>query len=221
MTRKEYNPGDGEYGDSGESFMRQYIKSNGYTANKHPNGIYGEDVEYVSDVERFFAEVERCTASRWLGDEWFNWPTLNVLERRMVKPNTLFFTLSADMTKALVSFPNDLIRVKPEPKNNRHATGEMIREHEPLRCLKLDLTKPIEGSIAQMNAERVRRIVAESDNYSHVTRVLRGRTPFAFEAPYGIDDDEWREMLLDVEKRSGLLEYSNRGMADSFQKRLF
>jgi len=118
--------------------------------------------------------------------------------------------MSADMTKAYVSFPEDLETVKPQPMDNIHAKGELVRDHEILRCLPLDLSRPIEGSIASMNAARVREIVQTNSSYSVVTRTLRGREPFGFGAPYGISDEEWKEMLLDVERRSGLGEYVSR-----------
>jgi hypothetical protein len=221
VSGKQYHDADGDYGFHGESCVRQYIKSNGYHANKHPNGIYREDVEFVSNRERFFIEVERCGSNRWDGSDWWNWPTLHVLARRKVEAGTLFFTLSADMKKAYVSFPLDLLCVAPVRKNNRFATGEEIRDHEILRCLPLDMTQPIAGSIAEMNANRVREIVATSQSYTHITRVLTGREPYAFEAPYGVDDDEWREMILDVERRSGLGAFSNRSASNKGQRRLF
>lgn len=218
MTRKAYNPIDGEWGANGEASFRQYIKSCGYSANKHPHGIYGLDVEYVSPVEKFYADVERRTARTWQGNNWMQYPTLHVLARRPVAPGVLFFTLSADMSKAYVSFPEDLAQVKPEPMDNIHASNEDIRNHEIMRCLPLDLTTPFCGSLAAMNAERVRKIVETSRNYWVVMRTLRGREPFGFGAPYGVDDDEWREMLLDVERRSGLGEYASRRNHDKHQQ---
>jgi hypothetical protein len=209
MSRKAYDKIDGEWGANGEARLRQYIRSCGYNANKHPHGLYGLDVEYVSDVERFYADVERRQRN-WSGTEWLNFPTLHVFARRPVSPGILFFTMSADMTKAYVSFPEDLETVKPQPMDNIHAKGELVRDHEILRCLPLDLSRPIEGSIASMNAARVREIVQTNSSYSVVTRTLRGREPFGFGAPYGISDEEWKEMLLDVERRSGLGEYVSR-----------
>lgn len=218
MTRKAYNPIDGEWGANGEARFRQYVKSCGYSADKHPHGVYGLDVEYVSSVEKFYADVERRTSRTWSGDCWMQYPTLHVLARRPVSPGVLFFTLSADMNKAYVSFPEDLAQVKPEPMNNIHAQDEDIRNHEIMRCLPLDLTKPIEGSIARMNAERVRNIVQTSDSYTVVMRTLRGREPFGFGSPYGVDDDEWQDMLLDVERRSGLGEYASRRNRNKHQQ---
>lgn len=210
MSGKKYDPIDGEWGANGEAKFRQYILSCGYKADKHPHGIYGPDAEYRSSTERFYADVERRTWRTWVGDSWLTYSTLHVLSRRQVEPGILFFTMSADMSKAYVSFPHDLETVKPVPMTNIHAKDEMIRDHEILRCLPLDLTKPINGSISMMNAERVRHIVSTSNSYSVVTRVLRGREPYGFGAPYGIDDEEWNEMILDVERRSGLGEYASR-----------
>jgi hypothetical protein len=218
LTHKKYNAGDGEWGANGEARLRQYIRSCNYQANKHPHGIYGEDIEYVSATERFYADVERSTERRWIGSEWLRWKTLHVLERRKVEPGVLFFTLSANMQKAYVSFPCDLVTVKPAPMDNIHAKGELVRDQEILRCLPLDLTKPIDGSIAQMNAARVRNIVGSSTSYDEVMRVLRGREPYGFGAPYGIDDEEWNEMILDVERRSGLGLYAARKTRSASQK---
>lgn len=210
MNRKVYDPIDGEWGSHGEAVLRQYIRSCGYTADKHPHGVYGLDVEYVSETERFYADVERRTSRTWPGDDWLKWQTLHVLARRPVSRGTLFFTMSADMTKAYVSFPEDLETVKPVKMTNIHAKDEAVRDHEILRCLPLDLTTQISGSLASMNANRVRNIFRTCSSYSVVTRVLRGREPYGFGAPYGIDDDEWKEMLIDVERRSGLGEYASR-----------
>lgn len=221
MNRKVYDAVDGEWGANGEAMLRQYIRSCGYEANKHPHGVYGLDVEYVSETERFYADVERRTNRTWTGTQWLTWPTLHVLARRPVKHGVLFFTMSADMTKAYVSFPEDLETVKPEPMNNIHAKGEAVRDHEIMRCLQLDLTRPIEGSLASMNAARVRGIVRNSNNYSVVMRTLRGREPYGFGSPYGISDDEWQEMLLDVERRSGLGEYVSRKRKASTQRSFF
>lgn len=210
MTKKVYDQIDGEWGANGEARLRQFIRSCGYHADKHPHGIYGLDVEYVSQTEKFYADVERRTSRTWQGDQWLRWTTLHVLARRPVSSGILFFTMSADMTKAYVSFPEDLETVKPVNMNNIHASGEPVRDHEIMRCLPLDLTKPIEGSIARMNAARVREIVGSSKSYSLVMRTLRGKEPYGFGAPYGIDDEEWNEMILDVERRSGLGEYAAR-----------
>lgn len=221
MNRKAYDAVDGEWGRNGEAMLRQYIRSCGYEANKHPHGVYGLDVEYVSPTERFYVDVERRTSRTWSGSEWFKRPTLHVLARRPVKDGVLFFTMSACMTKAYVSFPEDLSVVKPQPMDNIHAKGEYMRDHEIMRCLPLDLTKPIEGSIASMNATRVRGIVRSSKSYSVVMRTLRGCEPYGFGSPYGISDDEWQEMLLDVERRSGLGEYVTRTRKNSLQRSLF
>jgi hypothetical protein len=220
MNRKVYDAIDGEWGSNGEAMLRQYIRSCGYEADKHPHGVYGLDVEYVSPTERFYADVERRTSRTWSGSDWLSWPTLHVLARRPVKDGVLFFTMSADMTKAYVSFPEDLAVVKPQPMDNVHAKGEAVRDHEIMRCLRLDLTKPIEGSIARMNAARVRDIVRNA-SYSVVMRTLRGREPYGFGSPYGISDEEWQEMLLDVERRSGLGEYVTRTRNRISQQSLF
>jgi hypothetical protein len=214
MSGKKYDSMNGEWGSAGEAFLRQYIRSSGYDANKHPHGIYSEDIEYVSGTERFYADVERRTSRTWAGAQWMQWPTLHVLNRRKVESGTLFFTLSANMEKAYVSFPEDLATVAPEKMDNIHAKGESIRDHEILRCLPLDLTEPIQGSIAEMNARRVRTIVGSTSSYLEATRVLRGREPFGFGAPYGISDEEWKEMILDVERRVGLLQLTRPNNKD-------
>ena len=175
----------------------------------------------MSATERFYADVERRSDRTWTGADWMRWPTLHVLARRKVESGVLFFTMSSDMTKAYVSFPEDLATVKPIAMDNIHAKGEAIRDHEILRCLPLDLTKPIDGSLASMNAARVRNVVRNSGSYSVVMRTLRGREPFGFGCPYGISDDEWQEMLLDVERRSGLGQYVARNRKKFSQPSLF
>lgn len=202
MNRKQYDERDGSHGRNGEAAFRQFIRRSGYEPIKHPHGIYGLDVEFVSETERFYADVERRKSGTWHGDQWLKWPTLHVLARRRVSPGVLFFTLSANMTKAYVSFPNDLLAVPPQPMNNIHVVEEPIRDHEILRCLPLDLTGKIDGSLAQMNARRVRNLVKTSTSYTEIMRALRGVEPYAFGPPYGIDDEEWREMILDVESRT-------------------
>lgn len=222
MSSKKYERADGEYGDAGESFVRSYIRSNGYQAVKHPNGIYGKDIEYLSARERFYVDVERATESRWSGDSWFRFPTIHVLARREVDEKTLFFTVSADMTKAYVSFPCDLLRVHPKGVDNKHAINEPMRDHEIIRCLPIDLTRPIDGSIAEMNAKRVRAIVRDGNSYEVAVRALRGRKGGpGYECPYGIDEEEYRELLLELENRSGLAKFVSRELVSSSQRMLF
>jgi hypothetical protein len=213
MNVKVYDAGDGEYGDAGEVAVREYMKRNRYKSIRHPNGIYGEDVELASDCERFYIEVERATERRWKGSEWFSFPTLHVLARRKITPARMFFTLSADMSKAYVSFPEDLTRVQPVAMDNIHAKGEAIRDHDILRCLPLDLRQPINGSLAQMNVERVRCLADEVScwrSYQRAIRALRGKAPCVFGPPYGMDADEWTELVVIVEKRSGLAAHVRR-----------
>ena len=213
MNVKVYDPGDGEYGDAGEVAVREYMTRNRYKSVRHPNGIYGEDVELESDCERFYIEVERTTERRWKGSSWFSFPTLHVLARRKITPTRMFFTLSADMSKAYVSFPDDLKRVDPVKMDNIHVKGEEIRDHDILRCLPLDLRQPINGSLARMNVERVRFLAAEVScqrSYQNAIRALRGRAPSPFGPPYGMDADEWNELVVIVEKRSGLTSHVRR-----------
>jgi hypothetical protein len=209
MSVKKYSPRDGEWGAVGEAALCNYIRSCGYQADKHPDGIYGLDIEFSSPVERFYVDVERRKTG-WSGDAWFPFQTLHVLSRRPVRIGVMFFTMSADMTRAYVSFPEDLELVKPEPMNNRHVQGEMIRDHEIMRCLPLDLTKPIEGSLARMNANRVRNLVRDGKKYSEIVRALRGNGKCHFGSPYGICDEEWREMNLAVERHAGLRACTSR-----------
>jgi hypothetical protein len=220
VTTKKYDKADGVYGANGEARVRDYIRNCGYKAIKHPNGKFGEDVEYESEEERFYVDVERRCLG-WGGDSWFRYRTIHVLARRPVKQGVLFFTLSADMTKAYVSFPEDLVSVEPKPMDNIHAKAEMVRDHEIMRCLPLDLTNPIEGSIARMNAERVCGIAKNCTNWRDAMRALRGVEPYGFGAPYGICDDEWRELILDVERRFGLGEYVSRKRVTEYQTTLF
>lgn len=219
MSGKKYDPANGEWGDHGESMVRAFIRMNGYDANKHPNGRYEDDVEYESPTEKFFVDVERRTTRTWSGESWLSYQTLHVLARRPVKHGVIFVTLSANMEKAYVSFPCDLLCVKPVPMNNCYATNEQVRDMDIMRCLPLDMTKPIEGSLARMNASRVRRFVAETENYTLATRMLRGRGDTQFGCPYGMTEDEWRELLISVEQRSGLASHLAGGFAVSPQRR--
>jgi len=220
VTTKKYDHADGVYGANGEALVRDYIRGCGYKAIKHPHGKYGEDVQYESEEESFYVDVERRKRG-WDGDGWFRYQTIHVLARRPVKSGVLFFTVSADMTKCYVSFPEDLASVEPRPMDNIHAKGEMVRDHEIMRCLPIDLTKPIVGSIARMNAERVRDIAKNCTNWRDTMRALRGVDPYGFGAPYGICDDEWRELMLDAERRFGLGEYVSRKRATDYQTTLF
>ena len=213
MNKKVYDAGDGEYGAAGEVCVREYIKRSGYRTLKHPNGIYGEDVEFESDFERFYIDVERATSSRWSGAGWFPFQTLHVLARRPIRPGIVFLTLSADMSKAYASFPEDLDRVVPEPMDNRYVKGESTRDHEILRCLPIDLGSPINGSLARMNVERVRLLVSQVKcrrSYQLAIRALQGKPPFPFGAPYGMDEVEWRELIIEAEERGGLSSHVRR-----------
>lgn len=214
MNCKKYDAGDGEYGRTGEARFRQYILSSGYQAIHHPNGKYGPDVEYESDSERFYVDIERATSRRWHGDAWLRYQTLHVLARRKITPGTMIVTMSADMSRAYVSFPDDLLRVNPEPMTNRHVESESIRNHEIMRCLPLDLSCPVDGSLAHMNVRRVRQLAAQG-NYDHAIRALRGRCPFSFGPPYGMDPDEWSMLILSVEGRTGLTKHVHRASASA------
>lgn len=209
MNRKKYDPGDGEWGQAAESRFREYIKSSGYEAIHHPNGKYGPDIEYESESERFYVAVERAGPGRFHPNGTLKYRTLHVPARRPVTLGTMFVTVSDDMSNAYVAFPEDLLKVTPTRMDNRHVKQEEMRDHEIMRCLPLDLSIPIRGSLARMNVTRVRQVAADG-SFDNAMRALRGVGPFSYGCPYGMDQDEWTRLILSVEQRCGLNKHVRR-----------
>lgn len=212
MSVKKYDERDGEYGAGAEWYIKEYFMKNGYTVTAYPNGIYEHDLRFEKHPDRFFVEVERCGVDRWPAESGFPFPTVNVPMRRKVTDDRLFFTVQCNLKQAVVMFPEDLKVLQCCTKNNKHVSGERFRECPIQRCLQLDLTKPVEDSLAAMNAERVRKIVNDMSLTAKVKmRVLRGENK-EFSAPYGIIPEECASLVCFVEKIHGLHEYVSTPM---------
>jgi hypothetical protein len=212
MSVKKYDERDGEYGAEAECFIKEYFKKNSYTVTSHPNGIYKEDLRFETEYEFFYVEVERCGIDRWPAGRQFPFSTVNVPMRRQVTSNRIFLTVQGNLQQAIVMFPDDLKVLEACTKNNKHVTGERFRQCPIERCLPLDLTQPVFRSLAAMNAERVRKTVNDMTKTAKLKmRVLRGENR-EFSRPYGLELDDWRELICFVEKVHGLHEYVSTPM---------
>lgn len=204
MNRKPFDKIDCEWGVHGEAVVRQYFIEQGYDVTVLPNGIYQQDLMFRTKHECFYVEVERCGAGRWCAGKQFPFTTINVLARREITSDRMFFTVSSDLKNAYVLFPDDIKMLDIIMKPNKHVKSEGVRQYPIERGLLLDFKKPIEHSIAAMNAERVRNIVNDNSNsYKFKMSVLRGDYS-QFGPPYGIDLEDWRRLISFVEKTSGL-----------------
>lgn len=204
MTTKRYDDIDGEWGKNGEAAIRQYFVEQGYTVTALPNGIYEQDLMFKTKHEHFYVEVERCGTDRWSAEKSFSFSTINVLARREVTPDRLFFTVRADLRQAYIMFPDDIKALAVTRKSNKHVKDERVREYPVERALLLDFERPVEHSIAAMNAERIRNIVNDKHlSYKFKMAVLRGKK-FEFGPPYGMVMDDWTTSIAFVEKTSGL-----------------
>jgi hypothetical protein len=207
---KTYDEKNGKFGEDAEAWVRDFVTRSGYEAIRHPDGKYGPDIEFISDRESFHISVERRTMSGWCDGKAFPFPTVSFLNRRKIVQGTIYFVVSRDMNDALAYFPEDLDTLPPVEFSNRYSSREFRRELEVMRCLPLDLTGEIDGSIALMNARRVRRIVEEESDDA-ATRALTGKYPDAFGPPYGMTAEEWRDLVIRLERRKG-------GLMDEIEK---
>lgn len=204
MTYKKYHEVDAEWGRAGEVVIREFFTGQGYQVTALPNGIYEQDLMFKTRHECFYVEVERCGADRWPADSAFRYSTINILARREITPDRLFFTVRSDLRQAYVVFPNDLQSLDVIRRSNKHVKNERVREYPIERALLLDFDKSIEHSIAAMNAERVRNIVNDGNaSYKFKMSVLRGKNG-ELGSPYGLFFDEWTTAIRFVEKSHGL-----------------
>lgn len=208
MTRKNYSADLDEYGRAGEHFVHAKLRESGY-AEHHPNGIYNEDILFRNNSgESLFIEVERMLPSRWpRGRDAFPFRPITLVKHRKYGPDRPHVQLSADMTHAYVTFFCDHADAPVLKKPTRFGGEEEFLAVDPERAILWDLSRPIEGSFAEMNYKRTKALVdavVNQKSYLAAKRALvgsrdkDGKEPFR--QPYGCSVDEWREWLCHVSK---------------------
>ena len=196
-VEKQFDQNLADWAKRAERELRYWMLGHGYEYTHHPSGIYGRDGLCVGNGEKFYVEVERCSAKRWAADEPFPFPTLHILERRGKNgiDGWLLFVAREDVQRGFIAFPRTSIKPGRLIRNpNKYVkSGEEWVYDVPLdEVLPVDYTI-VEGEpIGALNAKRIRAIVEKSRS--------RGFAALGDVPPYGISDKEWRELLDECEK---------------------
>ena len=209
MSRKVFDQPTYQYGREGERTFRQYMIESGMLPKEKPAGVYGPDYQFGEEGDRVFAEVERMRRGRWaVGDEPFRFPTLNQLADRAIGPNVVHAQLSADQTKAFVSFYCDHLVAPVFVETNMNNVDERIRKLPVDRALLVDLRSPANTSFAEMNRRRVRALVTNAQSKRELFRAgmaLVGDIDSEYGPPYGMPSDEWLNLRQMIESATGVL----------------
>jgi len=209
MSRKVFDQPTYQYGREGERTFRQYMIESGMSPKEKPAGVYGPDIRFSEEGDCFVAEVERMRSGRWaVGDEPFRFPTLNQLAERSIGPNIVHAQLSADQTKAFVSFYRDHLVAPVVVETNANNVNERIRKLPVERALLVDLRSPAKASFAEMNRRRVNALVKTAQSKKELSRAsmaLVGDIDSEYGPPYGMSSDEWLMLRQMVESANGAL----------------
>jgi hypothetical protein len=206
MSRKDYDSLLDEWSASAELVVHQWFRESGYPAERHPNGVFKEDVSFVShNGERWIAEVERMEPPRWArGCDPFRYGDIDLVKERRYGQGILHIQVSADMSKGIVSFPEDHLAAPIEEKNTKYDKGRKgeFRRICLERTMLVDFACPIAGSIAEMNFARTSRLVEavrDQPSYRKAKRALVGGIGEPFRSPFGVPVDQWREWVAQVD----------------------
>ena len=204
-VRKEYDQKLADWASRAErEYVRRFLIGNGYKYTVYPDGQKGIDGEAENDCERFRVEVERSEFRRWAGNS-FRYPTVHILERRVKygQRDWLHFTVREDGAFAVVTFPQSIREERIKSNPNRFVRHGECAIDVPIReTLLVDLHDFSGRSIAFRNAERIRSGV----------RSLHGKAAMEFlgdDPPYGLSEDEWRDMRDEAEKPIKAAAYCN------------
>lgn len=189
-----YDAEDAEWSTRAERGLRVWLNGHGYKWTHLPNGRYGFDGLASNDIERFYVEVERRTPSQkgWCHGE-FPWRTVTVPTRRKPHDESLLFICRADIKAAMVVFQYSFESAKIITKNTRVTNSEQFYEIPKGECLPIDLTQLNGVTIAEQNAERIRKAVVSGSN--KWAKECLGPCP-----PYGIGYEEWMQLGDEAEK---------------------
>lgn len=192
---KEFDPKLAEWATRAERELENWLRKSGYRVNQMPHGQCGVDLHCESDIENFFAEIERQQFERWSGDS-FRYTEINVLERRRRYDRTvLLFGVREDWRFAYVVFPGSLMSHRLTASSNKFVkAGEYVFKVPILEALRVDLSAPLPKPLAVMNANRVRDSFANAKS-RNAKRAVLGEV-----CPFGMSDDEYRELVLESEK---------------------
>jgi hypothetical protein len=209
MSRKQYDQASYEYGREAERTIRHWMAESGFKPVPKPDGVYGSDIRFIQNDVEFIAEIERMKSPRWAkGVDPFRFPTLNQLKDRKIGPEVIHIQTSSDVTCGLVSFFNDHVAAPVKTEDNRENTGESIRKLPLERAMPVDLTKPVNRTLEELNRMRVRRMVLEAETRSQIAKAMRalvGDLDDEYGPPYGMQSDEWCQLRAVLESASGLL----------------
>jgi hypothetical protein len=206
MSRKAYDSQLDEWSASAEVVVHEWLKQSGYEAERHPNGVFEEDVSFVCVTgERLIFEVERMEPTRWAkGCDPFRFEDIDLVRDRKYGPGRLHVQLPTDMSKGILSFPEDHLAAPIKPKWTKYDKDEpgYFRRICLERTLLVDFACPIQGSIAEMNFARTSRLVdavRDQTSYRQAKRALVGGVGEPFRCPFGVDVDQWREWVAQVD----------------------
>jgi hypothetical protein len=206
MSRKDYDSGLDEWSKSAEVVVHDLLSRSGYQAKRHPNGVFEEDVSFVlENAERWSVEVERMEPKRWArGCDPFRYDDIDLVKDRRYGEGILHVQVSADMSKGILSFPDDHLAapiIEKPTKYDRRIPGKFRRICIE-RTMLVDFSCPITPSIAEMNRERTGRIVnavRDHRSYRIARRALVGGVGEPFRSPFGVHSHEWREWMAQVD----------------------
>lgn len=196
---KPYDKQLDEYSRVGELVIVPWVRGKGYKVTHHPHGECGRDFSAVREGERFYIDAERRRAQTW-NDGLFRWLEINVPERRGINDDTLIFVVRKDLQQALIIFPNTIRDA--ELKENRNTfvdRGELFYKVPRCQALPIDLNQMSPLSIAEMNAERIRR---GYDEMGYNPKPAAGLSAVGIRmlmlgksTPYGMTTGEWHDLL--------------------------
>jgi hypothetical protein len=205
VSRKAYDGQLDEWSKSAELVVHQWFLHSGYLADRHPNGVFDEDVSFASENgERWGTEVERMKPKRWpRGCDPFRYDDIDLVKDRKYGQRILHIQVSADMSKGIVSFPQDHLAAPIIKKRTEYdpIAGEFRRICIE-RTMVVDLSRPIDSSIAEMNFLRTIELVdavRDQASYRRAKRALVGGAGEPFRSPFGVSVDQWREWVAQVD----------------------
>ena len=191
LKRKPYDDLLGEYGKPGELVAKQLMARKGFSCYALPHGTCGPDILCESQYERFFLECER-RKSNWTHGR-FPFALVNIPARRKVVEDSIFIVLRSDLERCLVVFYEDMAAASLVIEKNKYMKEEHMRKVPIQRCLEFDIKTANGDPFNKMNADRIRAALANPS--------IVNKQPYIDGCcPYGIPDDEWRMMLVEVGK---------------------
>jgi hypothetical protein len=192
---KPYDSALDEASEPAEWAVLSWLLDVQFTVTDHPQGDKGPDIHVArlgKTIEEFIVEVELMGQERTneVGDVLY--PTLSVLARRKMSTSlpTLIFHVTHNLKYAHIVFDRDFVTTPTQAGklSANHRFGE-DKKYVPIeRVLKVTIGSPLDEPFADINANRVRDMVAHETDAAKVRRILGPVRP------YGMSGVEWRRM---------------------------